>query len=165
MTGRRLTASRSSRPGGLLAALRRKVGGPSRRPTWSHNDDGTLDEIFTDAKYVHIEAMSGATPARSVIRSSSSSNLARSRSAPKLTSGRWRRGVIGRMVKTTFTCDMCAGTYEMAWSDDEARAESKRVFGDVPEDDLAVICDNCLDLAGLGFMRITRGGDSEEDLQ
>lgn len=40
----------------------------------------------------------------------------------------------------TFTCTMCGRTYSKAWSDAEALAESKALFGDVP---CAVVCDDC----------------------
>jgi len=40
----------------------------------------------------------------------------------------------------TFTCTMCGQTYRKAWSDADALAESKALFGDVP---CAVVCDDC----------------------
>lgn len=42
-----------------------------------------------------------------------------------------------------YRCDHCGGVYEKIWSDEEAMAESKENFGDIPADDLAIICDDC----------------------
>lgn len=46
-------------------------------------------------------------------------------------------------MNSTFTCADCGGVFDMAWSDEEARAESKEQWGDIPSDDLAVVCDDC----------------------
>jgi hypothetical protein len=43
---------------------------------------------------------------------------------------------------TEFTCAECDGTFDKAWSDEEAMEENRRLFGE-PDDDLVVICDDC----------------------
>lgn len=57
-------------------------------------------------------------------------------------------------MKRTFTCDQCGGTFPRAWSDDEATAEARDVFGRDPETDptMAVVCDDCYQaiMAALG---------------
>lgn len=50
-----------------------------------------------------------------------------------------------------FTCAMCDKEFEGAWTDEEALTEMKENFGDVPEEDQAVICDDC-------YQAITIGG-------
>jgi hypothetical protein len=47
----------------------------------------------------------------------------------------------------TFTCDGCGGTFPKAWTDEEAEAEAREVWGAMPED-ASVICDDCFH----GFM-------------
>ena len=45
----------------------------------------------------------------------------------------------------TFTCDCCGGTFDKGWSEKEAAAESRELWGvDINEDPtMAVICDDC----------------------
>ena len=42
-----------------------------------------------------------------------------------------------------FTCDMCRNTYEKEWTDDEAEAEMKEIWGVIPKEDRAIVCDDC----------------------
>lgn len=42
-----------------------------------------------------------------------------------------------------FTCDMCGDTFDKGRSDEEALAETESYFGNLPEDDLAVVCAGC----------------------
>jgi len=46
-------------------------------------------------------------------------------------------------MNRTYTCAACGGTFEAGWSEEEARAESRDLWGNVPESELAVICDGC----------------------
>lgn len=45
----------------------------------------------------------------------------------------------------TYTCAHCGGTFRHGWSDDEAKAEARDVFGVDPDEDrtMAIICDDC----------------------
>lgn len=43
----------------------------------------------------------------------------------------------------TYVCDECGETYEAGWSDEEAIAEMKKEFGDIPKEDRAIVCDHC----------------------
>lgn len=45
--------------------------------------------------------------------------------------------------RRTFACAQCKGTFRMEWTDDEAKAESRGLFGNVPSKDLVIICDDC----------------------
>jgi hypothetical protein len=45
----------------------------------------------------------------------------------------------------TFTCHGCGGVFEFAWTDEEAEAESRALFGPLATEELAVICDDCFD--------------------
>ena len=47
------------------------------------------------------------------------------------------------MSEKTYTCAICGETYEYEWSDEEALAEFKAKYGDVPEEERDVICDDC----------------------
>ena len=47
-------------------------------------------------------------------------------------------------VKTSFTCADCGGTFEKGRSDEDALAESAARFGELPIDELAVVCGDCL---------------------
>lgn len=45
-----------------------------------------------------------------------------------------------------FTCDMCGGTFEQGWPDEEAEAEWEGLFKELSEEekeDRAVLCDVC----------------------
>lgn len=41
------------------------------------------------------------------------------------------------------TCGNCSKKFTPAWSNDEAMKESRELFGEVPEDQLVQICDDC----------------------
>ena len=43
----------------------------------------------------------------------------------------------------TFTCSICRGTFEKAWSDDEAKAEAAVNYPTTPFEDCGIVCDNC----------------------
>lgn len=43
----------------------------------------------------------------------------------------------------TFKCARCKGTFEKAWTDEEALAEMKELFGELSEAERVVICDDC----------------------
>lgn len=42
-----------------------------------------------------------------------------------------------------YTCAICGETYEAGWSDEEAEAEMEENFGEVDEENRAVVCDGC----------------------
>jgi Zn finger protein HypA/HybF involved in hydrogenase expression len=42
-----------------------------------------------------------------------------------------------------FQCAKCGGIFEKDWSDEEAKAEMVNLWGDLPEEEQAVICDDC----------------------
>jgi len=45
----------------------------------------------------------------------------------------------------TYICAACGGTFATKWSDEEAAAESREVFGVDPDTDptMAIVCDDC----------------------
>ncbi len=48
-----------------------------------------------------------------------------------------------------FTCDMCDGTFEQGWSDEEAEAEYAGEFNELSaqqKEDRGVVCDDCYKL-------------------
>ena len=46
-------------------------------------------------------------------------------------------------TQNEFTCDACGESFEKAWSDEKAIAESKKAFPDDDYTDMAVVCDDC----------------------
>lgn len=42
-----------------------------------------------------------------------------------------------------FTCEHCKREFESAWSHEEALDESMNVWGLIPKDEQAIICDDC----------------------
>lgn len=49
------------------------------------------------------------------------------------------------MGEEMYRCAACGHEFEKEWSDEEAMAESKLLWGDLPEKDLCVICDDCFE--------------------
>lgn len=47
-------------------------------------------------------------------------------------------------MSATFTCAVCKETFASAWSDDEARAELRSNFGNVPVEQCALACEDCV---------------------
>jgi len=47
------------------------------------------------------------------------------------------------MKDNEYTCSMCGGTFEKAWSDEEAWEEHDRNFPGSPRDDACIVCDDC----------------------
>ena len=46
-------------------------------------------------------------------------------------------------MNNEFTCEMCHGTFEKGWTDEEAEAELKQLFAPVPAEECGLICDDC----------------------
>lgn len=47
------------------------------------------------------------------------------------------------MNPNEFKCDECGGVFEKGWSDEEAYAEQENNFGDMPNEQMAIVCDDC----------------------
>ena len=45
--------------------------------------------------------------------------------------------------KNEYECANCHNIYEKGWSDEEALKETKEIWGEIPESEQAVICDDC----------------------
>ena len=45
--------------------------------------------------------------------------------------------------ENTFTCDNCHQTFDKERTDEEALAESQKIFGVVPEEEQTTVCDEC----------------------
>lgn len=48
-------------------------------------------------------------------------------------------------MQSTYTCTACGETYDKGRSDEDAMMESKTLWGDLPKDELVVICDDCFE--------------------
>jgi len=46
-------------------------------------------------------------------------------------------------MEDTYVCEICGGEFEKGWPDEEAQAETKKLFGNISKVDLSVICDDC----------------------
>lgn len=42
-----------------------------------------------------------------------------------------------------YTCELCHETFERTRSDEDALAESRKLFGEVEMSELAIVCDDC----------------------
>jgi hypothetical protein len=42
-----------------------------------------------------------------------------------------------------YTCEACRGVFEQGWSDEERDAEALAIFGELAEEDKAIVCDDC----------------------
>lgn len=49
-----------------------------------------------------------------------------------------------------YTCAECGGEFESDWTEEEAQAERLALFGDVPEEDMEQVCDDCFRDLGFG---------------
>ncbi len=42
-----------------------------------------------------------------------------------------------------YTCAICGGIFEKARTDEEALEESRQIFGDIPKEEMEIVCDDC----------------------
>ena len=47
------------------------------------------------------------------------------------------------MRENEYKCASCGGIFEKGWSDEEAEKEQKEIWGNIPESEKVVICDDC----------------------
>lgn len=47
------------------------------------------------------------------------------------------------MESNQFICEQCGGVFDKEVTDEEAMKESKEIFGDIPQNQLAIVCDDC----------------------
>jgi len=47
------------------------------------------------------------------------------------------------LAPNEYRCMLCGQVYEKGWSEEEAMAESRAIWGQIPQQNLAVICDEC----------------------
>lgn len=57
------------------------------------------------------------------------------------------------MPNNEFKCSLCLNTYEKAWSDEECKEEMKQIWGEIPEDEQVVICDDCFNQKSNGEIK------------
>lgn len=60
-----------------------------------------------------------------------------------------------------YTCEMCQQTFENCWSDQEAQAESKQLCGDLPQEMLVIVCEDCFQARESSFLPRTRYNESQ----
>ena len=47
------------------------------------------------------------------------------------------------MKDNEYKCEICQNIYEKGWSDEEAENEVKEIWGEIPQNQRATICDDC----------------------
>lgn len=47
------------------------------------------------------------------------------------------------MKSNEYKCALCKEVFNKGWSDEEAQAEALEVFGEIPQDQQEVVCDDC----------------------
>ena len=47
------------------------------------------------------------------------------------------------MKENEYKCASCEVVYEKGWTDEESMSESKAIWGEIPQEKIAVICDDC----------------------
>lgn len=50
------------------------------------------------------------------------------------------------MEKNEYKCDRCGNVYKNGWSDEEAESEANEIWGNIPEEERAIICDDCFNI-------------------
>ncbi len=53
------------------------------------------------------------------------------------------------MNPNEYKCAVCHGVFEKGQTDEEAEAELKETFGDVPVEECDIVCDDCWQKMGL----------------
>lgn len=46
-------------------------------------------------------------------------------------------------MSNQFTCADCGETFDKGRSDEEALKESKEIWGEIPQEDMEIICEDC----------------------
>ena len=47
------------------------------------------------------------------------------------------------MNKEEYQCSACGGVFQKGRSDEEAEQESREIWGEIPQEDKTIICDDC----------------------
>ena len=42
-----------------------------------------------------------------------------------------------------YICEICGNTYKKGWSNEEAEQEANDIWGEIPLEEKAIICDDC----------------------
>ncbi len=50
---------------------------------------------------------------------------------------------MNKLKKNEYQCASCNNIYEKGWSDEEAEAEMKDLWGNLPKEEMAIVCDDC----------------------
>ena len=67
------------------------------------------------------------------------------------------------MKPFTYTCAACGETSESEISDEEALAEAKLLWGDIPPEQRAVICDDCFNSGFANAKAAFQGRTGDKD--
>lgn len=50
---------------------------------------------------------------------------------------------MSKTIGDIYTCAACRGFFKQDWTKEEVMKESKELFGDISEDQLCTVCDDC----------------------
>lgn len=54
-----------------------------------------------------------------------------------------------KLKSNEFRCTACKGIFEKGWSEEEAQKEADEIWGEIPEDEKVIICDDCFNSVSL----------------
>ena len=52
-----------------------------------------------------------------------------------------------------YQCEICLNVYEKGWTDEESENEMKDIWGNIPQEERRVICDDCFNQRTLEDIR------------
>lgn len=53
------------------------------------------------------------------------------------------------MKKNEYQCALCKNVYQKGWSEEETLKEMREIWGNIPKEERAVICDDCFNIRTL----------------
>jgi len=53
------------------------------------------------------------------------------------------------MNKKEYKCKACGKVFTTTWSDEESKEEMKELWGDLPQEEQVIVCDDCFKEMGL----------------
>ena len=47
------------------------------------------------------------------------------------------------MKENEYQCEICKGIFKKGWSDEEAKQEALDIWGEIPNEERGLVCDDC----------------------
>ena len=48
-----------------------------------------------------------------------------------------------KLKENEYQCEICMGIFEKGWSDEEAKQEALDIWGEIPNEERGLVCDEC----------------------